>query len=87
MVRGSAPPNRWLVGSAYCEILKRQALVRTSQKESAKDEAWKKTPCFVPFASMTIRDRRQGSAMNAPLRGAPLTPLPDRGGEVLAKRP
>ena len=27
-------------------------------------------------------ERRQGSTMNAPLRGAPLTPLPAREGEV-----
>jgi len=42
------------VGSAHCEIQERRALVRTSPKESAKDEARLKTACFIPPASMAI---------------------------------
>ena len=65
MVRGSAPPHRWLVGSAHCVIPERRALVRTSQEESAKDAARLKTAGFIPPARMAIWERRQGSAMNA----------------------
>lgn len=54
----------------------RRALVGTRQKESSRDEARLKARGFVPLTRMRSWERRQGSAMNDPLRGSPLTPLP-----------
>src|SRR5271157_5976339 len=64
----------------------RRALVGMSRKESTQAEALKNTQGFVGRRGWASWERRQGSAMNAPLRGAPLTPLPARGGGVFPKR-
>src|ERR1019366_3959489 len=84
MVGDQPSPDRWLVGSAHRRIHQRRALVRTSQQESAKDEARKKAPRFVPPFRVAIRERRQGSAMNA--CGA-LDPAPRSQGRTVPQRP
>jgi len=61
-------------------------LVDATQKIPAKDEAPFYELRFVPQSIVPSRPQCQGSPMNAPQSGAPLTPLPARQGVVCPRK-
>ena len=75
----------WWSKTIHRGIQRSRALVDATQKIPAKDEAPFYELRFVRRTIVRSRPRCQGSAMNAPLRGAPLTPLPARGWECVQK--
>ncbi len=78
-------PNRWLVESVHRRIQKRRTLVRTSRKESSKDEALKKASELrlhlrlgAPFAVSRVCDE---------LASLALDPAPGAHRSRIAKKP